>query len=238
MLSMYARRPASTAAASAREPVLPNGAAAFRSNCAIVILVLSLPEITGGARPPANRRNMEANRSRTRAAAPEQCHEHPRAAPERPRRGLTIPEMRGAARQRTGRSRQFDRNGQRPVQTLAGGQDRRPGPRREIPTMHNDPVDNMKARVRCPECRNTFRARIHRLVFAEPVTCPVCRTELRFRVSHHSDSEDVAALHPVRRAAHPPSALLREPLTGRVPHRNRRRSSAGSPRPCRISLSS
>jgi hydrogenase maturation factor HypF (carbamoyltransferase family) len=57
--------------------------------------------------------------------------------------------------------------------------------------MHNDPVDNMKARVRCPECRNTFRARIHRLVFSEPVWCPVCRTELKFRVSHHADSEDV-----------------------------------------------
>ncbi|ALK07834.1 hypothetical protein [Blastochloris viridis] len=54
-----------------------------------------------------------------------------------------------------------------------------------------DPVDNMKARVRCPECRSIFRARIHRLVFAEPVACPVCRTQLRFHVSRHSESEDV-----------------------------------------------
>jgi hydrogenase maturation factor HypF (carbamoyltransferase family) len=57
--------------------------------------------------------------------------------------------------------------------------------------MPSDPVDNMKARVRCPECRNTFRARIHRLVFAEPVACPVCRTELKFRVSRHTENEDV-----------------------------------------------
>ena len=55
----------------------------------------------------------------------------------------------------------------------------------------NDPVENMKARVRCPECRNTFRARIRRLMYAEPVSCPVCKTELRFHVARHSDTEDV-----------------------------------------------
>ncbi|BBF94666.1 hypothetical protein [Blastochloris tepida] len=56
--------------------------------------------------------------------------------------------------------------------------------------MH-DPIDNLMVRVRCPECRNHFRARVHRLLFAARVACPLCHTEMFFHVSRHGENEDV-----------------------------------------------
>ncbi len=58
--------------------------------------------------------------------------------------------------------------------------------------MH-DPVENMKVRVRCPECRSIFRERVHRIVHGYLIFCPSCRHEMRFRgISHHHLHEDVA----------------------------------------------
>jgi hypothetical protein len=59
--------------------------------------------------------------------------------------------------------------------------------------MH-DPVDDIKVRVRCPECRTTFRERIQRLVHGDRVRCPCCEEELRFHgIGHHHQHENIAA---------------------------------------------
>ncbi len=59
--------------------------------------------------------------------------------------------------------------------------------------MH-DAVENLKAKVRCPECRTHFRERIHRIILGERVSCPFCRNDLRFHcIDHIRPGEDAAA---------------------------------------------
>jgi hydrogenase maturation factor HypF (carbamoyltransferase family) len=56
--------------------------------------------------------------------------------------------------------------------------------------MH-DPVANMKVRVRCSECRTTFRERVQRVVHGERVVCPCCKNEMHFHgIDHHHTHED------------------------------------------------
>jgi len=58
--------------------------------------------------------------------------------------------------------------------------------------MH-DPVENLKVRVRCPECRDIFHERVHRVVHGDRVTCPCCHHEMHFHgIDHHHMHEDVA----------------------------------------------
>ena len=70
--------------------------------------------------------------------------------------------------------------------------------------MH-DPFDDLRVRVRCPECRITYRVRVQRLLFAAPIKCPVCHTETSFFVARHGAAED--ARHYIRyvegRTRHP-----------------------------------
>jgi len=55
-------------------------------------------------------------------------------------------------------------------------------------------VENLKARVRCPECRTHFRERILRIIRAERLVCPFCRNELQFHcIDHIREHEDPAA---------------------------------------------
>lgn len=71
--------------------------------------------------------------------------------------------------------------------------------------MH-DPVDDLKARVRCPECRTTFRERIQRIVHGDRVRCPSCGNEMRFHgIGHHHAQEDIARYvhHVEERTCHP-----------------------------------
>ena len=57
----------------------------------------------------------------------------------------------------------------------------------------NDPVENMKVRVRCTECRTVFRERVHRVVHGDRVTCPLCKHHMHFHgIDHHHAHEDVA----------------------------------------------
>ncbi len=58
--------------------------------------------------------------------------------------------------------------------------------------MH-DPVENMKVRVRCPECDSIFHERAHRIVHGDRVSCPRCRHTMHFRgIDHHHQHEDAA----------------------------------------------
>ena len=71
--------------------------------------------------------------------------------------------------------------------------------------MH-DPVDDLKVRVRCPECRVTFHERIRRVVHGDRVICPGCHNEMRFHgIGHHHDHEDIARYvhHVEERTCHP-----------------------------------
>lgn len=71
--------------------------------------------------------------------------------------------------------------------------------------MH-DPVDDIKVRVRCPECRTTFRERIQRVVHGDRVHCPCCSNDMRFTgIGHHHAHENVAAYvhHVEARTCHP-----------------------------------
>ncbi|HZP77444.1 MAG TPA: hypothetical protein VFB45_14975 [Pseudolabrys sp.] len=57
----------------------------------------------------------------------------------------------------------------------------------------SDPVENLKVRVRCPECRTVFRERVHRVVHGDTVTCPICHHHMHFRgIDHHHMHENVA----------------------------------------------
>lgn len=58
--------------------------------------------------------------------------------------------------------------------------------------MH-DPVDDMKVRVRCGDCRTTFHERVRRVVHGDRVVCPRCHEEMRFSgIDHHHAGEDIA----------------------------------------------
>jgi len=71
---------------------------------------------------------------------------------------------------------------------------------------HEHEVENVRVRVRCPECRTTFHERISRLAHGDRVVCPTCRNELRFHgIGHIHDHESVADyIHHVEECtAHP-----------------------------------
>jgi hydrogenase maturation factor HypF (carbamoyltransferase family) len=71
--------------------------------------------------------------------------------------------------------------------------------------MH-DPVDNIKVRVRCPECRTTFHERVGRIVHGDRVHCPCCRNDMSFgHIDHHHLHEDTASFirHVESRTCHP-----------------------------------
>lgn len=56
-----------------------------------------------------------------------------------------------------------------------------------------DPVDDMKVRVRCPECRFVFRERVRRIVHGDRVVCPRCQETMHFSgIDHHHANEDIA----------------------------------------------
>ena len=42
---------------------------------------------------------------------------------------------------------------------------------------HEREVENMKARVRCPECRTTFHERVQRIIHGDRVVCPTCQEQ-------------------------------------------------------------
>jgi hydrogenase maturation factor HypF (carbamoyltransferase family) len=71
--------------------------------------------------------------------------------------------------------------------------------------MH-DPVENIKVRVRCSECRTTFHERVGRIVHGDPVRCPCCGDDMTFRgIDHHHLHEDTASFirHVESRTCHP-----------------------------------
>jgi len=56
-----------------------------------------------------------------------------------------------------------------------------------------DQIENMKVRVRCPECRDIFHERAHRVVHGDRVTCPCCHNEMHFHgIDHHHRFENAA----------------------------------------------
>jgi Zn-finger nucleic acid-binding protein len=70
----------------------------------------------------------------------------------------------------------------------------------------SDVAENLKVRVRCPECRTTFRERAHRVVHSDRIVCPRCDYVWRFRgVDHHHADEDVSSFihHVEERTCHP-----------------------------------
>jgi hydrogenase maturation factor HypF (carbamoyltransferase family) len=54
-------------------------------------------------------------------------------------------------------------------------------------------VENMKVRVRCPECRTTFHERIQRIVHGDRVVCPTCHEEMQFHGIGHIHEHDTVA---------------------------------------------
>lgn len=69
-----------------------------------------------------------------------------------------------------------------------------------------DTIDNLKVRVRCPDCRTTFRERIQRVVHVDRVTCPCCHNEMRFHGIGHMHAHDDPARyvhHVEERTCHP-----------------------------------
>ncbi len=71
---------------------------------------------------------------------------------------------------------------------------------------HEQEVENMQVRVRCPDCRITFHERLHRVVHGDAVTCPACREHLHFTgIGHIHDHDTVADYihHVEERTAHP-----------------------------------
>ncbi len=55
-------------------------------------------------------------------------------------------------------------------------------------------IENLKVRVRCPECRMTFHERLNRVVHGDNVRCPTCHNEMRFRhIGHIHDHDTIAA---------------------------------------------
>jgi hydrogenase maturation factor HypF (carbamoyltransferase family) len=67
-------------------------------------------------------------------------------------------------------------------------------------------AENLKVRVRCPECRTTFRERAQRVVHSDRIVCPRCHHEMRFHgIDHHRPNEDIAHFirHVEARTCHP-----------------------------------
>ena len=54
-------------------------------------------------------------------------------------------------------------------------------------------VENIRVRIRCPECRTTFHERLNRVVHGDRVACPACHNDMRFHgIGHIHDYETVA----------------------------------------------
>lgn len=71
-------------------------------------------------------------------------------------------------------------------------------------------LENIRVRVRCPECRTIFHERINRLAHGDRVVCPTCHNEMRFHgIGHMHDHETVADYvhHVEERTAHPHFSL-------------------------------
>ena len=54
-------------------------------------------------------------------------------------------------------------------------------------------VENVRVRIRCPECRTNFHERLHRVVHGDDVRCPTCHEEMRFHgIGHMHDHDTIA----------------------------------------------
>ena len=54
-------------------------------------------------------------------------------------------------------------------------------------------VENLRVRIRCPECRTNFHERLHRVVHGDDVRCPTCHEEMRFHgIGHMHDHDTIA----------------------------------------------
>ena len=54
-------------------------------------------------------------------------------------------------------------------------------------------VENLRVRIRCPECRTNFHERLHRVVHGDDVRCPTCHEEMRFHgICHMHDHDTIA----------------------------------------------
>ena len=59
---------------------------------------------------------------------------------------------------------------------------------------HEHEVENIRVRVRCPECRTTFHERLQRVVHGDRVSCPACHEEMYFHgIGHIGEHDSVAA---------------------------------------------
>lgn len=71
---------------------------------------------------------------------------------------------------------------------------------------HEREIENVRIRIRCPDCRTTFHERLSRVVHGDRVRCPTCHEGLRFTgIGHMRDHETVADFihHVEERTAHP-----------------------------------
>ena len=71
---------------------------------------------------------------------------------------------------------------------------------------HEHEVENLKVRVRCPECRTTFHERLNRVIHGDRVNCPTCHNEMHFHgIGHIHEHETVADFihHVEERTSHP-----------------------------------
>jgi len=54
-------------------------------------------------------------------------------------------------------------------------------------------VENVRVRIRCPECRTNFHERLHRVVHGDGVRCPTCHEDMRFPgIGHMHDHDTIA----------------------------------------------
>ena len=58
---------------------------------------------------------------------------------------------------------------------------------------HEKEVENMEVRVRCPECRMHFHARVHRVLHRDGITCPSCGNDMQFHGIGHIHEHDTVA---------------------------------------------
>ena len=75
---------------------------------------------------------------------------------------------------------------------------------------HHQDVENIRVRVRCPDCRTHFHERLHRIATGESVRCPSCHNEMRFHgIGHIHEHDNLAAYirHVEQRTCHPHFSL-------------------------------
>jgi len=54
-------------------------------------------------------------------------------------------------------------------------------------------VENIRVRIRCPECRTNFHERLNRVIHGDDVRCPTCHEEMRFHgIGHMHDHDTIA----------------------------------------------